>query len=71
MVQICCAKQAPVDANSVLMHQALEKHNVPTVLKLYANGGHGFGLGREGIDSKNWSVDFIHWLTLRKVIPAQ
>ena len=58
-------------ANSELMHQALKNHNVSTELKLYASGGHGFGLGRNGNDSKNWSADFINWLTITKVIPAQ
>lgn len=60
-----------VAANSELMHQALKDNNVPTELKLYAKGGHGFGLGRKGTDSTKWSADFIHWLTLRKVIPVQ
>lgn len=58
-----------VPQNSILMQEALEKHDVPVVLKLYDQGGHGFGLGRKGTDSSQWPDDFIHWLRERKLIP--
>jgi acetyl esterase/lipase len=48
--------------NSVLMHEALLAHGVPTELKLYEKGGHGFGLGREGTDSMQWPGDFVAWM---------
>ena len=48
--------------NSVLMHQALKNHGVPSSLYLYEKGGHGFGVGREGTDSAQWTDDFIAWL---------
>lgn len=48
-----------VPENSEVMHQALEEHGVPAELQLYEKGGHGFGLGRKGVDSVKWSGDFI------------
>jgi acetyl esterase/lipase len=49
--------------NSMVMHEALQQQGVPTELKLYEQGGHGFGLGRTGTDSTQWSDDFIDWLS--------
>ena len=48
--------------NSIVMHEALKKQGVATELKLYEQGGHGFGLGRTGTDSTQWMGDFIDWL---------
>jgi hypothetical protein len=31
-------------------------------LHLYAAGGHGFGMRRQGKDSDRWAVDFEAWL---------
>lgn len=49
-------------ANSIVMHEALQAHGVATELKLYEQGGHGFGLGRQGTESLQWSDAFIEWL---------
>lgn len=48
--------------NSVAMHAALQAQGVPAELKLYANGGHGFGLGNPKLDSGQWSDSFIDWV---------
>jgi acetyl esterase/lipase len=60
------AKDDPVVnyQNSVLMYEALQAAGVNSELKLYERGRHGFGLGREGADSMQWSVDFINWMRL-------
>lgn len=55
--------------NSVVMNEALQKQGVPSELKLYAEGGHGFGLGRKGTDSEQWTDDFVAWLHKMKFIP--
>ena len=57
--------------NSIVMHEALNEHGVPTALKLYEKGGHGFGLGRKGTDSVQWPGDFISWLRNRRIIPGE
>lgn len=48
--------------NSVVMHEALKQAGVSSELKLYEQGGHGFGLGKAGTDSVNWPDDFLAWL---------
>jgi|GEM_PF-64011 len=55
--------------NSIVMHEALKQHGVATELKLYEQGGHGFGLGRAGTDSAQWSDDFIAWLNRLQAAP--
>lgn len=54
--------------HSIIMHDALEKHGVPSSLNLYEEGGHGFGVGRESTDSMKWSGDFVAWLNHMKFI---
>ncbi len=48
--------------NSQVMYDALKSNGVAAELKLYEQGGHGFGLGRQGTDSVQWSDEFIAWL---------
>ncbi len=48
--------------NSVVLYEALKRNGVVTELKLYEQGGHGFGLGRHGTDSTQWLEDFLYWL---------
>ena len=54
--------------NSIVMYEELKKQRIPTTLKLYKNGGHGFGIGRENTDSVNWITDFLAWLIEMKYI---
>ena len=49
--------------NSILMYEALQKNNIPSELKLYEKGGHGFGIGKESNDSSAWINDCKMWLT--------
>lgn len=55
--------------NSVLMYEALQAKGVPAELRLYEEGGHGFGLGHEGKDSKQWSDDFVAWMRQMHFLP--
>lgn len=48
--------------NSIFMYDSLKEHHVPSVLKLYEQGGHGFGMGRQGTDSEQWIAEFVEWL---------
>ncbi|WP_018969814.1 alpha/beta hydrolase [Rubritalea marina] len=61
--------QGVLPGNSEAMHQALKEKGVPSELKLYEKGGHGFGLGRPENDSSQWSRDFIAWLKQQNFIP--
>ena len=54
--------------NSVLFNQACKQAGVPSELKTYEKGGHGFSLGREGTDSQQWTKDCEDWLRSRGLI---
>jgi acetyl esterase/lipase len=56
--------------NSVLMHEALQAQGVSSELRLYEEGGHGFGLGHAGKDSQQWSDDFIAWMRQLHFLPS-
>jgi acetyl esterase/lipase len=53
--------KVPVE-NSTFFNQACKQAGVPSELKIYEKGGHGFSLGRKGTDSKNWIADCEQWL---------
>jgi len=48
--------------NSILFNQASIRKGVPSTLKIYNTGGHGFSTGRPGTDSMNWTKDCEGWL---------
>ena len=54
--------------NSILFSQACKEAGVPSELKVYEKGRHGFSLGREGTDSKQWTKDCEDWLRRRGLI---
>ncbi|WP_308991105.1 prolyl oligopeptidase family serine peptidase [Mariniflexile litorale] len=62
-------KSVPVE-NSINYYLALKKHNVPTEMHIYENGGHGFGLGRFGTHL-NWPKACENWLIANKFIPEK
>ncbi len=48
--------------NSIFFNKACEQAQVPSELRVYELGGHGFSLGREGTDSMQWTNDCENWL---------
>ncbi len=48
--------------NSVIYHEAMQRHGVPSELHLYQQGGHGFGLGAPGQDAAQWPTAAAAWL---------
>jgi len=54
--------------NSVLFNQSCLAASVPSELRLYEKGGHGFDLGRAGTDSTQWPKDCEQWLRSRSLI---
>jgi acetyl esterase/lipase len=53
--------------NSIQYLLALKQHKVPAELHVYQNGGHGFGLGKEGT-SQFWTNQCEAWLRLNTLI---
>lgn len=52
-------------ANSELFRDALLQHGVKVELAVYEQGGHGYGLGREGLDCAGWPKRCEAWLLHR------
>lgn len=61
-------KSVPVE-NSIHYFLALKEKGVPSEIHLYQNGKHGFGLGREGTSSKNWTKQCEEWLRINTYAP--
>ncbi|MHC4477762.1 MAG: L-rhamnose/proton symporter RhaT [Planctomycetota bacterium] len=53
--------KVPVE-NSIFFNEACKQAGVPSELKIYQEGGHGFSLGREATDSMQWTTDCEQWL---------
>ncbi|WP_267405067.1 MULTISPECIES: alpha/beta hydrolase [unclassified Chryseobacterium] len=51
---------SPVD-NSFLMEDALRKAKVPVEMHIFQNGGHGWGLGKQGSPVSSWPNLFKNW----------
>ena len=51
--------------NSIFFNQACKRAGVPSELRIYEQGGHGFSLGRAGTDSVQWPNDCENWLRRR------
>ncbi len=51
---------SPVD-NSFLMEYALRKAKVPVEMHIFQDGGHGWGLGKQGTTVSSWPNLFKNW----------
>ncbi|WP_126653913.1 alpha/beta hydrolase [Chryseobacterium aureum] len=56
----------PVE-NSILMYQALKDHAIPAELHLFQSGGHGWGLGKKGTSTGEWTELFLKWLKVNGI----
>lgn len=59
----------PVE-NSINYYLSLKNNKVPAEMHIYENGGHGFGLGRNGTNT-NWPKACEVWLTDNNFIPEK
>lgn len=59
----------PVE-NSIEYYLALKEYKIPVEMHIYENGGHGFGLGRNGTHT-NWPKACEDWLTAHHYIPDE
>ncbi|KAB1230722.1 alpha/beta hydrolase [Chryseobacterium viscerum] len=57
---------SPVE-NSILMYQALKNNKVPAELHLFQSGGHGWGLGKKGTNTGEWTDLFLKWLQVNGI----
>lgn len=48
--------------NSLAYYAALKRAGVPSELHVYAQGGHGFGLRRQGLPIDGWTVAAEDWI---------
>jgi acetyl esterase/lipase len=58
------AKDDPIDPvhYSLVYERELRKAGVDVTLNVYENGGHAFGVKRQGTDSDRWTDDALTWL---------
>ena len=58
------AKDDPVDPvhYSLVYERELRKAGVDVTLNLYENGGHAFGVRKQGADADRWTDDALAWL---------
>ena len=56
----------PVE-NSINYYLALKDHGVSTEMHVYQDGGHGFGLGREGTHTQ-WPEALKNWLMVHQYL---
>ncbi|WP_297099787.1 alpha/beta hydrolase [uncultured Draconibacterium sp.] len=54
--------------NSINFYLKLKEFDVPAELHIFAKGGHGFGIRKNGIPADNWPNLFIDWLKAREII---
>ena len=58
---------SPID-NSLLMFNALRKHNIPSDLHVFQAGGHGWGMGQPGTLVHAWQELFVSWLRFNNLL---
>jgi dipeptidyl aminopeptidase/acylaminoacyl peptidase len=52
-------------SESTLYAEALSRQGVDVEMHLFAQGGHGFGLGRDGDGTSQWIELAAHWIKRR------
>lgn len=64
------AKDDPIDPlhYSEVYARELRKAGVDVTLEIYANGGHDFGVRKQGADSDRWTDDALAWLRLKGML---
>ncbi|MBS0215559.1 MAG: alpha/beta hydrolase [Proteobacteria bacterium] len=51
-------------------HAALKTAGIKPEAHVFASGGHGFGMKRQGTSSDHWPEEFREWLVAQKFVPA-
>jgi len=49
-------------SGSALLYLEYKKKNLPAELHIYAKGGHGFGMRKNGQPVNEWPVRVVEWM---------
>ena len=60
---LICATDDPLGLakGSIALYESLRKSGKSVALHMYAKGGHGFGMKKQGLPSDNWIQRFYEW----------
>lgn len=59
---LCAADDEMASASSLDLYSKWKAAGRPVELHIYAQGGHGFGMNRQGLPSDSWIERFTDWL---------
>jgi len=55
--------------NTMAYHNALREREIPTAIRLFEKGGHGFGMHNR-METGDWMADLRNWMRAQKLLPA-
>ena len=67
---VACAQDDPLDLApaTVALYQQWNSAGLPAELHLYAKGGHGFGMNKQGLPSDQWIQHFYDWMVAEGLV---
>lgn len=67
---VICASDDPLGLapGSIQLYSSWLKANKPVALQMYAKGGHGFGMKKQGLPSDTWIERFHEWAIAQNII---
>lgn len=68
---VICATDDPLDlaAGSIALYSSWQQAGKPVGLHMFAKGGHGFGMKKQGLPSDNWIARFHEWAVAQNLVP--
>lgn len=55
-------------SHSIEFYSAMKKFNIPAEMHIFQEGGHGFGITKQGLPSDEWPDLFFNWLKAIKIV---
>lgn len=55
-------------SHSIEFYSAMKKFNIPAEIHIFQEGGHGFGITKQGLPSDEWPDMFFNWLKAIKIV---
>lgn len=67
---VICSSDDPLGlaAGSAELYSSWLKANTPVALQMYAKGGHGYGMKKQGLPSDNWIQRFHEWAIAQEIV---